>query len=118
MPGVVLKQMDSPDETTAFDHARLDVVNVGGGTVKLFTFEPGWHWREHAKPATGTDVCYDAHFLYGISGRLGVRMEDGREMDFVPGSVGYIPPGHDGWVVGDEPAVLLDWAGVSEMAKK
>jgi quercetin dioxygenase-like cupin family protein len=110
MPDAALKKFESPDETMALDHARIDVVNVGGGTAKLFTFEPGWNWAEHATPVMGTDVCQNPHFVYQVSGRLGVRMEDGREMEFVPGSVGYIPPGHDAWVAGDEPAVLVDWA--------
>jgi hypothetical protein len=79
--------------------------------------EPGWRWSQHVKPIAGTDLCQAAHFGYQISGRLQIQMADGTTLTASPGQVGTVPPGHDAWVAGDEPVVLLDWLGASEYAK-
>jgi quercetin dioxygenase-like cupin family protein len=104
------KSMDSPDEHQAFDKWKYDLVSVGGSTFERVIFEPGFKWSVHAKPIFGTDSCQLAHLGYGISGRLGVRMDDGSEEEFGPGEIISIPPGHDGWVIGEEPVVYLELA--------
>jgi hypothetical protein len=78
---------------------------------------PGWHRSEHDRPLAGTDLCQASHFGYQISGRLRIQMADGTTFDALPGQIGGVPPGHDAWVVGDEEAVLLDWAGATSYAK-
>ena len=115
--GMQGKNLDSPDETRSFDHGKMDVVELGNVTVGRATFEPGWRWSEHVKPIAGTDSCQVPHVGYIISGRLGTAMDDGTEQEFGPGEAFVIPPGHDGWAVGDEPCIALDFAGADEYAK-
>jgi hypothetical protein len=112
------KSFDQPDETREFPNGRAEILNVGDAVVGRFVFQPGWRWSNDVKPIAGTDSCQNRHFQYQVSGRLAIRMNDGTEMEFGPGDVAIIEPGHDGWVVGDEPAVILDWAGASTYAKQ
>ena len=111
------KEFKSPDETRTFEKGKLELVNIGGGTVGRLTLEPGWRWSKHVKPIAGTEWCEAPHFQYHLSGRMHVLMADGTEFEVGPGEVSVLPSGHDGWVVGDEPAVLIDWAGASNYAK-
>jgi quercetin dioxygenase-like cupin family protein len=108
------KNLDSPDETRSFERGRLDVVNIGNVTVGRAVFEPGWRWSEHVKPIAQTESCQVAHVGYVVSGRMGIRMEDGTEQEFGPNDAFVIAPGHDGWTVGDEPCVALDFSGGAE----
>ncbi|MDQ4028480.1 MAG: cupin domain-containing protein [Actinomycetota bacterium] len=113
MAGMELKSLDSPDETRAFvDKGKAAVVNIGGGAVMRATFEPGWRWSEHVKPIAGTESCQSPHFLYMLSGRMKVVMDDGTEGEAGPGDVVRIEPGHDAWIVGDETCEVVDF-GVS-----
>ena len=112
------KRFDSPDEVRPMaDKGRVDIVMVGDGVVGKATFEPGWRWSDHVKPIAGTESCQAAHLGYVLSGRQKIVMDDGSELEFGPGDVVAIPPGHDGWVVGDEACVVLDFAGMSQYAK-
>ena len=112
------KNLRSPDETRTFEKGRADLINIGGGTVGRLTLEPGWRWSKHVKPIAGTEWCEAPHFQYHLSGRLHVLMMDGTEFEVGPGEVTALPSGHDAWVVGDEPVVLIDWAGASNYAKR
>ena len=109
MTSIGSKNIDSPDEERRFDKGRVQLVTVGDVTVGRATFEPGWRWSECVKPIAQTDSCQFGHKTYIISGRLGVRLDDGTEAEFGPGDVAVIPPGHDGWVVGDDPCVSIDF---------
>jgi hypothetical protein len=112
------KRFDSPDEVRPMaDKGRVDILNIGDGVVGRATFEPGWRWSEHVKPIAGTDSCEAPHFQYHVSGRLHIVMADGTEFDADPGQVTALPCGHDAWVVGDEPVVVVDWCGASNYAK-
>ena len=111
------KRFGMPDETRTFELGRLDLLNIGGGVVGRLEFQPGWRWSEHIKPAAGTELCEAPHFQYHLQGTLRIRMEDGTEFDAVPGDVTALPSGHDAWVVGDEPVVIVDWYGASNYAK-
>ena len=111
------KNLGNPDEVRTFDHGRMEVVQIGGGTVGKATFEPGWRWSDHVKPIAGTESCEAPHFGYIVSGRMGIKMNDGRQFEAGPGEVVVVPPGHDGWVVGQEPCVFLDWGGATSYAK-
>ena len=111
------KNLETPDETREFNNGEMRVVNVEGATIGLATFKPGWQWSNDVKPIAGTDSCQAAHTGYVISGRIHVRMDDGREADAGPGDAVVIAPGHDAWVVGDEPCVMLDWSGSANYAK-
>lgn len=113
-----LKKLDAPDEVRKFTNGQLEVVNIGGGTVGRFTAQPGWKWSNDVKPIAGTDLCQAGHFLYQISGRMAVKLADGSEMESGPGDIAVIPPGHDAWVVGNEPVVAIDWGGAANYAKR
>ncbi len=112
------KNLSSPDETRTFEHGKLEIINIGGGTIGRLTLEPGWRWSKHVKPIAKTEWCEAPHFQYQVSGRLRVKMEDGAEFELGPGDVSVLPKGHDAWVVGNEPVVLVDWYGASNYAKK
>lgn len=111
------KNFSSPDETRPFPNGKAEILNIGGGSVGRLTLEPGWRWSQDVKPIAGTQWCEAPHFQYQVSGRLHVVMEDGTEFDLGPGDVSTLPSGHDAWVIGDEPVVLVDWYGASNYAK-
>ncbi len=118
MTTLVAKSFDHPDETRPFaDRGRVDVVVLGDVTVGRGVLEPGWRWSEHVKPLAQTESCRASHVGYVLSGRMGVAMDDGTEGEAGPGVAFVIPPGHDAWVVGDEPCVFLDWSGMEEYAR-
>jgi quercetin dioxygenase-like cupin family protein len=118
MAELEVRNPDQPDETRPFvDRGRVDVVQLADGVVGRGTFEPGWRWSEHVKPIAGTDTCQSAHLGYCVSGRMAVRMDDGTEKEIGPGDVIVIPPGHDAWVIGDEPCVQVDFTGMEAYAR-
>ena len=102
------KSLDSPDETRTFEQGELRTVALGDFEVARGVFQPGWKWSEHVKPIAQTDSCQVKHTGYVISGQLKIVMDDGTEMELGPGDAYVIDPGHDGWVVGDEPYVAVD----------
>jgi hypothetical protein len=108
------KNLNSPDETRSFENGRLDVVQLASVTVGRAVFEPGWKWSEHVKPIAQTESCQVPHVGYVVSGRMGIRMDDGTEQEFGPDDAFVIAPGHDGWTVGDESCVVLDFSGSAE----
>jgi hypothetical protein len=112
------KSFESADERRTFDHGYVDIVNVAGSEIGRLTLLPGWRWSEHVRPLAGTELCEAPHFQYHVSGTTRIRMADGRELDAGPGDVVALPEGHDAWVVGDEPVVIVDWWGASNYAKK
>jgi quercetin dioxygenase-like cupin family protein len=111
------KTLSTPDEETAFEKGRVELVNIGGGTVGRLTLEPGWRWSVHVKPIAGTELCEAPHFQYHASGVLRIQMADGSEFDARPGDITALPSGHDAWVIGDEPVVVIDWNGASNYGK-
>ena len=111
------KDLRSPDEIRTFEKGKVELVNIGGGTVGRLTLEPGWRWSQHVKPIAKTEWCEAPHFQYHVSGLLHIVMADGTEFEVGPGEVTTLPSGHDAWVVGNEPVVLVDWAGASNYAK-
>ncbi len=118
MPGLEIKNVGSPDETRPFaGKGHADVVNVSGHPVLYGTFEPGWRWSEHLRPIAGTDSCQAPHLLYCLSGRMRVAMDGGEEGELGPGDVVAIEPGHDAWVVGDEPAVAFEFESAETYAR-
>jgi len=107
----------SPNEVRTFEKGRLELIKIGGGVVGRLTLEPGWRWSKHVKPIAGTEWCEAPHFQYQVSGKMHVKMTDGTEFDLGPGEVSALPQGHDAWVLGNEPVVVIDWAGASNYAK-
>lgn len=118
MASMEKKSLDAPDETRPFAKGKMEVVNLSGATIGRAIFEPGWRWSECVKPIAGTDSCQAAHTGYVVSGRMRVRMDDGSEQEFGPHDALVIPPGHDAWTVGAEPAVVLDFSGAEQYATR
>src|ERR671937_1647691 len=119
MSSLEVKNFSSPDETRPFeDKGQAAVVNLGEHPVIYGTFEPGWRWSEHVKPLANTDTCQAPHLLYCLSGRMHVAMNDGTEKEIGPGDAASLSPGHDAWVVGDEPCIAVDFGGYAQYAKR
>ena len=114
MDMIVKKSFSSPDETKKpFEKITIESVNVGGLDFARETLAPGWKWSEHVKPVVGTETCQKYHVKYFLAGRQVVLMADGTELEFGPGDLAIISPGHDAWVLGDEPNVLLELSGAT-----
>ena len=117
MAGVETRNFDSPDETRTPDKTTVERVNVAGGQIGRYTFEPGWRWSECIKPVVQTDTCQVEHIGYVVTGTLHVEHEDGTTADLQAGSVYRVAPGHDAWTVGNEPAVFVEFQGAANYAK-
>lgn len=119
MASLQAKTFDVPDEVREFQggKGRVELVEMGGNTVGLGTFEPGWRWSEHVKPLAGTDSCLVGHIGYVLKGRMNVVMDNGDELEVGPGDAFNMPPGHEAWTVGEEPCVLLDFGGLKGYAQ-
>jgi quercetin dioxygenase-like cupin family protein len=113
---LALVNFDEPAETRRFDKGRFDVYKVGPATLGRATYEPGWKWSEHVGAASGQSSCQVEHVGLVLSGEAVAKMDDGREVVMRPGDFFYIPPGHDSWVVGDDPYVSLHIMGSEEYA--
>lgn len=107
---------DEPTQTREFPRGRFEVFRIAGGVVGRASYEPGWVWSEHIGPSASTALCEVEHFGLVLSGRAAVRMVDGTERVMGPGDLFAIPPGHDSWVIGDEPYVSLHLAGAETYA--
>ena len=116
--GVEIRDFSSPDDVRRPERTTVEVVKVGAGEIGRFTFEPGWRWSECIKPVIGTDSCQVEHVGYVVSGSVRIRHEDGSTGDVTPGTVYQIAPGHDAWVLGDEPAVVVEFQGAATFARK
>jgi hypothetical protein len=117
MAGVESKSMDAPDEVRTPDKTKLDVVRISGNEVGRLTLQPGWRWSECIKPVVGTESCQADHLGYAVSGRMHIEHDDGTTAEIGPGEAYVIAPGHDAWVVGDEPFVGLEFKSAAEYAK-
>jgi hypothetical protein len=113
------KSLDSlADETRSFEKGKIDLANLGDITIGRGSFEPGWSWEKCIKPIVKTNSCQVRHTIYILSGRMKVVMDDGTESENGPRDVAAIPPGHNAWVIGDDPCVSIDFTGAKDYAKK
>jgi class 3 adenylate cyclase len=110
------KNLGRPDQIIEFPRINVRLVDVGDVTVGHIVSEPGWRWSTDVRPKVGGEWCQARHLGMILSGRLGVSMSDGKQLEFGPDDVFDIPPGHDGWTVGDEPCVQIEWAGIRTFA--
>ena len=116
MADVVRGNFDMPNEVISFPNITASLVELGDLTVGLFVSKPGWRWSEHNRPKVGGDWCQARHIGVVISGRLGIDFSDGTSAEFGPNDVFDIPPGHDGYTVGEEDLVQVEWAGIRAWA--
>jgi mannose-6-phosphate isomerase-like protein (cupin superfamily) len=113
-----IRRFEDAGERRSFEKGSFEVVVIGGLTVGRATYEPGWKWSEHVKPTAGTESCEVEHVGLVVSGRAVVAMDDGSQVEMGPGDLFAVPPGHDSWVVGDEPYVSLHFLGADAYARK
>lgn len=111
------KSFGKADEVRTFPKGKAELITIGGATIGRATLEPGWRWSTSVKPIVNTKSCEAPHFQFHLAGTLKVVMDDGTEMECRPGDVSYLPSGHDAWVVGDEPVIVVDFQGMVEYAK-
>lgn len=107
--GVEVKLVDAPDDSRTFiDGSRRSAVRLSDVVIGRGFYRPGWRWSQHARPLTGKDS--ERHMGYVISGRMAVRSREGTEVEVASSGVFVAEPGHDAWVMGDEPCIALDFA--------
>jgi hypothetical protein len=111
------KGFERPDEVRVFPKGKLELVNIGSIQVGRATFQSGWRWTECMRSLAGTDLCESRHMAYCMSGVMHVRTREGVEMDVHAGEAFVLSPGHDAWVIGSEPCVVVDFTGFREYAK-
>ena len=103
------KNFDAPDQTAQpVEKVKIDTVEVNGVTLQRVTVQPSWRWSVDFKPVHSTDSCQTDHLLYMVSGKMGARMLNSKKVEFGPGDIVAIPPGHDGWCIGDQPVVWIE----------
>ena len=97
---------------------QLDVVQAGAGRIKRMIYPPGFNWAEHMKAIVGTDLCQHAHVGFLAQGQIHIRYADGCTLELAAPQAIVIEPGHDGWVVGDQPAVVIEFDFEGQTAQK
>ncbi|WP_347358922.1 cupin domain-containing protein [Bdellovibrio sp.] len=112
------KNFGKADEVRDFSKGKLELVKFGDAVVGRATLQPGWRWSTSVKEIAQTESCEAPHFQYHVSGVLRIKMDDGTEIECKPGDVSLVPPGHDAWVVGNEPVVIVDFQGMIDYASK
>jgi quercetin dioxygenase-like cupin family protein len=108
---LTLVSLEQPSEVRTFEKGKFEVYRVGPMTLGRATYEPGWRWSEHVGARTGAALCQVEHVGLVVSGQAMAKMDDGTERIMRAGEFFYVPPGHDSWVVGDEPYVSLHIMG-------
>jgi len=112
----LVKNLEDPDELIEFPNMFVRVVDLGDITVGYMVNEPGWSWRECVQPTVGGEWCQARHLGMILSGRIGIELQDGTRYELGPNDVFDIPPGHNGWTIGDEPCIQVEWAGIRAFA--
>jgi hypothetical protein len=109
MIGGAKGNFETPDENLAFEKISVQIVNLNGKNVKKVTVQPGWNWKEHMSQIAGTEWCEGRPFGVVVSGKYHAQHKDGTEFDILPGEAFIVEPGHNLWVVGDEPVVVYEF---------
>ena len=117
MAGTEARDFTSPDETRSPAKTLIELVNVAGGQIGRYTFQPGWRWSECIKPVVNTDRCQTEHIGYMVSGGLRIQDSEGNEVDVKAGNVYHISPGHDAWTTGSDPTVVVEFQGAANYGK-
>jgi class 3 adenylate cyclase len=112
MPRLQYKSFATPDELRNFPNGQAEVVGLDESSVGRAVFEPGWRWSTDMSPIVGTESCQLRHFGYQLTGTMRVLLDDGQTLDIPSETVFEIPPGHDAWVVGDEPVRMVEWTSL------
>jgi class 3 adenylate cyclase len=111
------KRFDEPDEVISHPKLKGQIVVLGETYVGRYVHQPGWRWSDDVKPLVGTPSCQYHHQGIVVSGYMQVTTDDGAQRIIGPGEAFDIPPGHDAWVVGEEPHVSIEFLGVRDWAR-
>jgi hypothetical protein len=111
------KSFNKPEEVRTFPKGKVELITIGGATIGRATLEPGWKWSTSVQPLVKTKSCEVARFQYHMSGTLKIVMDDGVQFECNAGDVSLLPVGHDAWVVGNQPVVVVDFQGMIDYAK-
>jgi hypothetical protein len=111
------KRFERPDQVRTFEKGKFEIVRLKGISIGRVSYEPGWKWSLYVGAATGAAMCLVEHIGIVVSGSAMAEMDDGTATEMRPGDIFNIPPGHDSWVVGDNPYVSLHILGADEYAK-
>ena len=117
MPGIVIRSFADSEERVTFDHGRVELMTASSIALGREVLEPGWRWSVHVRPSVGTERCEFHHVSIVLEGRIGYESRDGELAEAGPGDVADVAPGHDSWVIGEVPAVLIDIQGMLGWAK-
>jgi class 3 adenylate cyclase len=112
----VVRRFDDADTRNEFEEGYVDLISIGGVTFGQETLTPNWRWSKHVRDLAGTERCEFHHVGYQLSGRWIVEDRDGFQLEIKPGDIFDTPPGHDAWVIGDEPCVTIDFQGIADWA--
>ena len=112
-----VKSFGKPDEVRTFPKGKVELIKIGGAMIGRATLEPGWKWSTSVKPLAKTKSCEAPHFQYHVSGTMKIVMDDGSQFECKAGDVSLLPVGHDAWVVGNEPVVIVDFQGMVDYAR-
>ena len=110
MSRVDVRDLGEPEAVVTYPLGASSQVRLGGTVVTRHVLQPGWSWVEHAQPLVGTTSCELYHRGVVLSGRMGIRTDEGEELIIGPNQVFDLPPGHVTWVEGDV-LVMVGWAG-------
>ena len=111
------KSFSKPEEVREFALGKVELLKLNGATIGRATFQPGWRWSTSLKEKSGTKSCEAPHYQYHVSGTLRILMDDGTTFDCKAGDLSSLPMGHDAWVIGKEPVVVVDFQGMMDYAK-
>jgi hypothetical protein len=114
----LIKRFERPDEVRTFKKGIFEIVSIGSMTIGRASYEPGWKWSEDVGAATAAALCEVEHVGMVVSGCAACRMKDGRYYELRAGDLFYIAPGHDSWVVGNEPYISLHFLGAEDYARR
>jgi hypothetical protein len=117
MSDVILKRFETPDETRTFPKGKFELIHIGTMTIGRATYQPGWKWSTDVGTALGQKSCQVAHTGMVVSGSATAAMDDGTIYTMTAGDLFYIAPGHDSWVVGDQPYISLHFEGADAYAR-
>lgn len=117
MVRLLRKRLDHPDEVRSFTNGHVEIFEIGDNIVGRTVYEPGWRWSVDVRPIAGTDLCMYHHLGYCLTGILHVVLEDGTSLEIGPEEAFEIPPAHDAWVIGDDPWITVDFAGMRSFAR-
>jgi class 3 adenylate cyclase len=111
------RRLEAPNEVREFPSGRVEIYEIGDAVVGRQTFQPGWRWSESVGPIAGTPSCEYHHMGYSFAGHVRIELDDGSTYEIQAGEAYEIPPGHDAVVLGDQPWIALDWAGMRSFAR-